>query len=88
MPLKEIEVAETPHNMDGLLLHGWDGSEGVEAFISRRVALHRACRLPNGRHAVSLVQRSLVQENRLRHPSLQVGEDGLAVHRRQADRNT
>ena len=27
MPLKEIEVDETPHNMDGLLLHGWDGSE-------------------------------------------------------------
>jgi hypothetical protein len=37
MPLKEIEVDETPHNMDGLLLHGWDGSERVEAFISRRV---------------------------------------------------
>ena len=37
MPLTEIEVDETPHNMDGLLLHGWDGSERVEAFISRRV---------------------------------------------------
>ena len=36
MALKEIEVDETPHNMDGLLLHGWDGSERVEAFISRR----------------------------------------------------
>jgi hypothetical protein len=23
--------------MDGLLLHAWDGSERVEAFISRRV---------------------------------------------------
>jgi hypothetical protein len=37
MPLTEIEVDETPHNMDGLLLHGRDGSETVEAFISRRV---------------------------------------------------
>jgi hypothetical protein len=37
MPLTGIEVDETPHNMDGLLLHGWDGSERVEAFISRRV---------------------------------------------------
>src|ERR1700740_214769 len=37
MPLTEIEVDETPHNMDGLLLHGWDGSERGEAFISRRV---------------------------------------------------
>ena len=37
MALTEIEVDETPHNMDGLLLHGWDGSERVEAFISRRV---------------------------------------------------
>jgi hypothetical protein len=37
MPLTEIEVDETPHNMDGLLLHGRDGSERVEAFISRRV---------------------------------------------------
>ena len=37
MPLTEFEVDETPHNMDGLLLHAWDGSERVEAFISRRV---------------------------------------------------
>jgi hypothetical protein len=37
MPLTEIEVDESPHNMDGLLLHGRDGSERVEAFISRRV---------------------------------------------------
>src|SRR4029077_6857241 len=27
---------EGPHNMDGLLLHTWDGPERVEAFISRR----------------------------------------------------
>jgi hypothetical protein len=37
MPLREIKVDESPHNMDGLLLHGRDGSERVEAFISRRV---------------------------------------------------
>jgi len=37
MPLTEIEVDETPHNMDGLLLHGRDGAERVEAFISRQV---------------------------------------------------
>jgi hypothetical protein len=36
MPLTEIAVDEGPHNMDGLLLHAWDGSERVE-FISRRV---------------------------------------------------
>src|ERR1700751_1260021 len=35
--LARLAVDETPHNMDGLLLHGWDGSERVEAFISRRV---------------------------------------------------
>jgi len=27
MALTEIEVDETPHNMDGLPLHGFDGSE-------------------------------------------------------------
>ena len=37
MTLVRLAVDETPHNMDGLLLHGWDGSERVEAFISRRV---------------------------------------------------
>jgi hypothetical protein len=37
MPLTEIAVDDGPHNMDGLLLHTWDGSERVEAFISRRV---------------------------------------------------
>ena len=37
MPLTGIKVDESPHNMDGLLLHGRDGSERVEAFISRRV---------------------------------------------------
>jgi hypothetical protein len=37
MTLAGLVVDETPHNMDGLLLHGWDGSDQVEAFISRRV---------------------------------------------------
>jgi hypothetical protein len=37
MPLNELAVDDGPHNMDGLLLHGWDGSERVEVFISRRV---------------------------------------------------
>ena len=37
MPLTELAVDDGPHNMDGLLLHARDGSERVEAFISRRV---------------------------------------------------
>jgi hypothetical protein len=37
MPLTALAVDEGPHNMDGLLLHGWDGPQRVEAFISRRV---------------------------------------------------
>jgi len=37
MTLAGFEVDETPHNMDGLLLHAWDESERVEAFTSRRV---------------------------------------------------
>ena len=37
MTLARFEVDETPHNMDGLLLHAWDEFERVEAFISRRV---------------------------------------------------
>jgi hypothetical protein len=37
MPLTEIAVDDGPHTMDGLLLHARDGSEKVEAFISRRV---------------------------------------------------
>jgi hypothetical protein len=32
-----LAVDEGPHNMDGLLLHGWDGPQRVEAFTSRRV---------------------------------------------------
>ena len=37
MPLTGLAVDEGPHSMDGLLLHGWEGPERVEAFISRRV---------------------------------------------------
>ena len=37
MPLTGLAVDAGPHNMDGLLLHAWDGPERVEAFISRRV---------------------------------------------------
>ena len=37
MSLTELTVDEGPHNMDGLLLHARDGSQRVEAFISRRV---------------------------------------------------
>ena len=36
MPLTGLTVDDGPHNMDGLLLHARDGSERVEAFISRR----------------------------------------------------
>jgi len=37
MPLTALAVDEGPHNMDGLLLHASEGSERVEAFISRLV---------------------------------------------------
>jgi hypothetical protein len=37
LPLTGLAIDDGPHNMDGLLLHAWDGSERVEAFISRRV---------------------------------------------------
>jgi hypothetical protein len=37
MPLTGLAVDEGPHNMDGLLLHAWDGPERVEVFISRPV---------------------------------------------------
>jgi hypothetical protein len=37
MPLAAFAVDEGPHNVDGLLLHAWDGPDRVEAFISRRV---------------------------------------------------
>ncbi len=37
MSLTALAVDEGPHSMDGLLLHAWDGSERVEAFMGRRV---------------------------------------------------
>jgi hypothetical protein len=36
-PLARFAVDESAHSSDGLLLQGWDGSERVTAFISRRV---------------------------------------------------
>jgi hypothetical protein len=35
--LTDLVVDDGPHNSDRLLLHAWDGSERVRAFISRRV---------------------------------------------------
>jgi hypothetical protein len=37
MQLTRIAVDDGPHTNDGLLLQGWDGSQQVTAFISRRV---------------------------------------------------
>ena len=37
MPLTGLTVDEGPHNSDGLLLHAWDGTEKVTAFIGRGV---------------------------------------------------
>jgi hypothetical protein len=37
MKLTQFAVDESPHNSDGLLLHGWDGDQPVTGFISRRV---------------------------------------------------
>ena len=37
MQLTQFAIDDAPHNRDGLLLHGWDGSQQVTAFISRRV---------------------------------------------------
>ncbi len=37
MSLTGLAVDEGPHNMDGLLLHAWEGPDRVEAFISRPV---------------------------------------------------
>ena len=35
--LAKFAVDDSPHNSDGLLLHGWDGNQQVTGFISRRV---------------------------------------------------
>jgi hypothetical protein len=37
MQLTGLAVDNSPHNSDGLLLHGWDRDHQVTAFISRRV---------------------------------------------------
>jgi hypothetical protein len=37
MSLTQSRVDDGPHNMDGLRLYAEDGSERVEAFISRKV---------------------------------------------------
>ena len=37
MQLAQFAVDESPHNRDGLVLHGWDGDQQVTGFISRRV---------------------------------------------------
>ena len=37
MSLMQSRVDDGPHNMDGLRLYAEDGSERVEAFISRKV---------------------------------------------------
>ena len=37
MSLTQFSVDDGSHNMDGLRLYAWDGSERVEAFIGRKV---------------------------------------------------
>ena|SRR5580704_9637620 len=37
MRFTQFAIDDSPHNRDGLVLHGWDGAEMVTAFISRRV---------------------------------------------------
>jgi hypothetical protein len=37
MQLTQFAVDDSPHNRDGLVLHGWDGAQQVIGFISRRV---------------------------------------------------
>jgi len=37
MSLMQTRVDDGPHNMDGLRIHAQDGSQTVEAFISRKV---------------------------------------------------
>jgi hypothetical protein len=37
MPLEQLAVDDSPHSRDGLVLHGYDGSSEVTAFISRLV---------------------------------------------------
>jgi hypothetical protein len=51
MPLTRLTVDEGPHNNDGLLLHAWDGTEKVTAFIGRRV-MDGLTRPSSGDHSV------------------------------------
>jgi hypothetical protein len=37
MSLRQFSVDDSPHNMDGLRLFAQDGTERVEAFVSRKV---------------------------------------------------
>lgn len=37
MTLARFSIDESPHTMDGLLIHAFDGLQEVEAFISRKV---------------------------------------------------
>lgn len=37
MKLTQFAVDDSPHNSDGLMLHGWDGDRHVTGFVSRRV---------------------------------------------------
>src|SRR5438128_12271788 len=37
MQLTHFAVDDSPHNRDGLVLHGWDGDPEGIGFISRRV---------------------------------------------------
>src|SRR5437588_5977583 len=37
MRLTQFAIDDSPHNRDGLVLHGWDGADRVTAFISRHV---------------------------------------------------
>jgi hypothetical protein len=37
MTLARFSIDESPHTMDGLLIHAFDGFHEVEAFISRKV---------------------------------------------------
>jgi hypothetical protein len=36
-PAMRLAVDQGPHNRDGLLLHGWDKTQAVTAFIARKV---------------------------------------------------
>jgi hypothetical protein len=50
MPLTGLTVDDGPHTSDGLLLHAWNGSERVTAFVGRQVMDDWVDpRLPSGR---------------------------------------